>query len=88
MVTTVGAQAVKQLRLPKCGGRREDKHPRAYLYRTMGMLEQVEDRALTVAEDEDTEDWETADAELNRCIAQAVSFYQQVIAPVYRDWWM
>lgn len=80
--------APKQLRLPKCGGRREDNHPRAHLYRTMGLLAQVEDRALAAAEDEENEEWEAADKELYRCTEQSLTFYRTVVAPVCRAWWL
>jgi hypothetical protein len=84
--------ASKQLRLPKCGGRREDKHPRAYLFRTMELLGQAEDRALAPLEDEGlvgtAQEWDTLYAEFDRAIDQARSFYQAAIAPLYRTWWL
>ena len=83
----------KQLRLPKCGDRRYDNHPRAHLFATMHLLGQVEDRALDALEaaewDDDVDDGEylAREVEVDRAVDQSATFYAAVIAPVYRQWW-
>lgn len=91
--------AAKQLVLPTCGKRRrrDDRHPRQHLFRTMSLLAEAEDHALAALETFDQWDYDDddkADAEytarecdLDHCVDQAENFYAVVIGPLYRAWW-
>ena len=80
--------SVQQLTLPLDTYPLRNNDRRARLYFQMHRLAAAEDRALTAVEDEENEEWEAAEAELDRITHRALKFYQEQILPRYRSWWL